>query len=285
MERVLNFYLDDDKRARAEAGIGIFGAVVGVVRAAGWAVRYGGQEDVVAGEGYHLVYNRAVEGAFCFSLRRCYLDKFYRIEATNDRWDWEVAGLPFSPGRGKLWFQRYWREQLFRGLTIASGGYIFMPLQGKLMQRRHFQAASPIEMIHATLAADPARRIVATLHPREVYSEAELDALRGIARFELVKGSLPTLAGCDYVVTQNSSMALTGFFADKPAVLFARIDFHHIAASVERLGVVGAFAAVHRPQPYAPYLHWFFKRQALAASGDGHEMQIADRLRAHGWPL
>ena len=285
MERVLNFYLDDDKRARAEAGIGIFGAVVGTVRAAGWEVRYHGQQDAVAGEGYHLVYNRAVEGAFCFSLRRCYLDKFYRIEATNDRWDWEVAGLPFSPERGKLWFQRYWREQLFRGLTIASGGYIFMPLQGKLMQRRHFQAASPIEMIHATLAADPARRIVATLHPREVYSEAELDALRGIARFELVKGSLPTLAGCDYVVTQNSSMALTGFFADKPAVLFARIDFHHIAASVERLGVVGAFAAVHQPQPYAPYLHWFFKRQALAASGDGHEMQIADRLRAHGWPL
>lgn len=285
MERVLNFYLDGDKRARAEAGIGIFGAVVGVVRAAGWEVRYAGQQAEVAGEGYHLVYNRAVAGAFCFSLRRCYLDKFYRIEATNDRWDWEVAGLPFSPERGKLWFQRYWREQLFRGLTIASGGYIFMPLQGKLMQRRHFQAASPVEMIHATLAADPARRIVATLHPREIYSDAELSALRGIARFELVTGSLPVLAGCDYVVTQNSSMALTGFFADKPAVLFARIDFHHVAASVARLGMRRAFAAVQQPQSYASYLHWFFKQQALAASGDGHQAQIAERLRAHGWPL
>lgn len=285
MERVLNFYLDDDKRGRAEAGIGIFGAVVGVVQAAGWAVRYAGQDDAVAGEGYHLVYNRAVEGAFCFSLRRCYLDKFYRIEATNDRWDWQVAGLPFTPEPGKLWFQRYWRAQVFRGHSITRGGYIFMPLQGKLLQRRHFQAASPLEMIHATRAEDPMRRIVATLHPREVYSEAELSALRGIDRFELATGSLPLLAGCDYVVTQNSSMALTGFFADKPAVLFARIDFHHIAASVGRLGVAAAFAAVDRPQPYAAYLHWFFKRQALAASGDGHQAQIADRLRAHGWPL
>ncbi len=285
MQRVLNFYLDDDKRARAEAGLGIFGAVVGVMRAAGWAVRYCGQQDMVAGEGYHLVYNRAVDGRFCFSLRRCYLDKFFRIEATNDRWDWEVAGLPFFAAPGQAWFQRYWRERLFGGLAIAQGGYIFMPLQGKLLQQRHFQTASPIEMIHATLAADPARRIVATLHPREIYSDAELEALRGIERFELVKGSLPVLAGCDYVVTQNSSMALTGFFADKPAVLFARIDFHHIAASVGQLGVAEAFEAVHRPQPYASYLHWFFKRQALASSGDGHQAQIADRLRTHGWPL
>ncbi len=285
MERILNFYLDGDKRARAEAGIGIFGAVVGVVRAAGWQVRYAGHAAEVAGEGYHLVYNRAVAGSFCFSLRRCYLEKFYRIEATNDRWDWAVAGLPFQGGERQAWFQRYWRARLFGGLTAARGGYIFMPLQGKLLQRRHFQTASPVEMIQATLAADPERRIVATLHPREVYSEAELDALRGIERFELVQGSLPVLAGCDYVVTENSSMALTGFFADKPAVLFARIDFHHIAASVGRLGVAGAFEAVHRPQPYASYLHWFFKRQALASSGDGHEAQIADRLRAHGWPL
>jgi hypothetical protein len=285
MERMLSFYLDGDKRARAEAGDGIFGAVVGVVRSAGWKVRYLGQDAEIAGDGYHLVYNRAVEGPFCFSLRRCYLEKFYRIEATNDRWDWQVAGLPFFATPGQAWFQRYWRERLFGGLTFARGGYIFMPLQGKLLQRRHFQAASPIEMIRATLAADPERRIVATLHPREVYSEAELDALRGIERFELSQGSLTVLAGCDYVVTQNSSMALTGFFADKPAVLFARIDFHHIAAAVARLGVAGAFAAVHRPQPYASYLHWFFKRQALAASGDGREMQIAARLRAHGWPL
>lgn len=285
MERVLNFYLDVGRRAKAEAGTGIFGAVVDVVMAAGWEVRYAAQEAEIAGEGYHLVYNRPTEGPFCFSLRRCYLQKYYRIEATNDRWDWDVAGRVFPGKSGQAWFQSYWAERLFRGLTIAQGGYIFMPLQGKLLQRRHFQTASPLEMIHATLEADPMRRIVATLHPREVYSEAELEALRGIERFELVEGSLPWLAGCDYVVTENSSLALTGFFAGKPAVLFARIDFHHIAASVNRLGVAGAFEVVQRPQPYADYLHWFFKKQALCEAGDDSAAQIADRLRAHGWPL
>lgn len=285
MERVLNFYLDDSRRSKAEAGIGIFGAVAAVVKAAGWSVRYPAQDAEIAGEGYHLVYNRATEGPFCFSLRRCYLEKFYRIEASNDRWNWEVADLPFPGGASHGWFQRHWRERLFRGLEISQGDYIFMPLQGKLLQRRHFQSAAPIEMIRATLAADPQRRIVASLHPRETYSAAELTALRGIARFELVTDSLPWLAGCDYVVTENSAMALTGFFADKPAVLFARTDFHHVAASVPHLGVARAFAARETPRPYAGYLHWFFKQQALAAFGDGHEALIAERLRAHGWPL
>lgn len=285
MERVLNFYLDDNRRAKAEAGEGIFGAVVGVVRAAGWEVRYAGPEAGIAGKGYHLVYNRAVEGPFCFSLRRCYLDKYYRIEATNDRWDWDVAGRAFPGKPGQAWFQRYWSERLFRGLKMERGGYIFMPLQGKLLQRRHFQAASPVAMIRATLAADPKRRIAATLHPGEVYSDAEIEALRGIERFELVADSLPFLAGCDYVVTENSSLALTGFFAGKPAVLFARIDFHHIAAPVHRLGVAGAFEAVQQPQPYADYLHWFFKKQALCEVGDDRDAQLATRLRAHGWPV
>ncbi len=285
MERVLSIYLDGSRRANAEAGTGIFGAVADVVKAAGWEVRYAGQAAEIAGEGYHLVYNRPTEGPFCFSLRRCYLEKYYRIEATNDRWNWDVTGLAFPGKPGQAWFQNYWAERLFHGLKVYRGGYIFMPLQGKLLQRRHFQAASPVEMIRATLAADPERRIVAGLHPREVYSEAELDALRGIERFELVTGSMPWLAGCDYVVTENSSLALTGFFASKPAVLFARIDFHHIAASVHRLGVAGAFEAVQHPQPYADYLHWFFKKQALCEVGDDRDAQIAARLRAHGWPL
>ena len=288
MERVLSLYLDERRRANAEAGIGIFGAVVGVVKAAGWALHYAGKEAEIVGKGYHLVYNRATEGPFCFSLRRCYLDKYFRIEATNDRWDWDVAGLAFpgKPGKpGQAWFHRYWAERLLRGLTVSQGGYIFMPLQGKLLQRRHFQSASPVEMIQETLAADPTRRIVATLHPREVYTAAEMEALRGIERFDLVTGSLPWLAGCDYVVTQNSSLALTGFFAGKPAVLFARIDFHHIAASVPRLGVAGAFDAVREPKPYADYLHWFFKKQALCEVGEDRDARILARLRAHGWPL
>ena len=57
-------------------------------------------------------------------------------------------------------------------------------------------------------------------------------------------GAAEALAACDLVVTQNSAVAFNGYFFHKPAVLFAEIDFHHIAASVPRLGVAAAFRAV-----------------------------------------
>ena len=283
---VLNFYLDSQKRSRAEAGDGIFGLVTAVVKAAGWQVCYRNDADPVTGDGYHLVYNREVLEPNCLSLRRCYLDHYFRIEASNDRWEWEVARKPYTPQLGTEWFMQHWRERLFKGQPIADGGYIFMPLQGKLLLRRHFQALSPIEMIHATLAADASRRILATLHPRESYTPDELAALHGIDRFQLVTtGSLPLLTACDYVVTQNSAVALTGFFAQKPAVLFAKIDFHHIAASVPHIGMHRAFAEVFTPRPYGRYLHWFFKQNALCDVGDDRAANLQARLRAHGWPI
>lgn len=284
--KLLNFYLDATKRRLAETGEGIFGGIVAAVRAAGWQTTYRGQTEEVSGPGYHLLYNRPVDDPFCLSLRRCYLENYYRIEATNDRWDWDVADLRFPAQKGPGWFQTYWRDRLFMGETMGQGGYIFMPLQGKLLQRRHFQAQSPVDMIHATLMADPGRQIIATLHPREVYSDAERAALQGIDRFTLASSkSMPLLAGCDYVVTENSALALTGYFAAKPAVLFARIDFHHIAGLVPKQGVAAAFAKARQPQPFADYLWWFFKKNAICAVGDGSAAQIEKRLRDHGWPL
>ena len=97
---VLNFYLDSQKRSRAEAGDGIFGLVTAVVKAAGWQVCYRNDADPVTGDGYHLVYNREVLEPNCLSLRRCYLDHYFRIEASNDRWEWEVARKPYTPQLG-----------------------------------------------------------------------------------------------------------------------------------------------------------------------------------------
>ncbi len=45
-------------------------------------------------------------------------------------------------------------------------------------------------------------------------------------------------------MTQNSAVAMTGYFFHKPSVLFGRIDFHHIAANVHELGVDEAFRQV-----------------------------------------
>ena len=291
-DRVLHFYLDDGKRAQIAAGAGgIHRRIINAVTVAGWRVELHPPDTPPPSDGYHLVYNRAVERPFCLALRRCHIDPFFRIETTNDRWDWQIASLKFdakpAPDRAAGFQQRH-RQRLFRGLDITREGFIFMPLQGKLDTRRHFQSMSPFEMIDATLLAQPGRKIRATLHPRESYSDSEIAKLRRFGPgFELWPGpSLALLAGCDLVVTQNSGMALTGFFADKPAVLFARIDFHHIAASVPDLGAEAAFSAVNAVSPpFAGYLEWFFRRHAINATAAEAEDQIRARFQQHGWPM
>ena len=286
-DRTLNFYLSPHKQEMAAAGKGIHGIIAQVVQEAGWALHLRDHLDTVIGPGYHLVENLAVLAPNCLTLRRCHMDPFYRIESTNDRWQWDVALKTFEPFSGAEWFRKYWQERIFKGLPITSGGYIFMPLQGKLLGRFHFQALNPVEMIEATLRADPKRRILATLHPKETYSPEELAALKTFGkRFEvLAQPSLPLLAGCDYVVTENSAMAFSGFFARKPAVLFAEIDFHHIAGSVPRQGVSEAFQVVDRPRDFASYLHWFLRDNAISAWSDDCAEKVVARLRSHGWPI
>ncbi|MEO6301214.1 MAG: hypothetical protein ABIV25_05755 [Paracoccaceae bacterium] len=284
---LLNLYVPYQKRQNLAAAQGIFGRIATAVQSAGWRIVLRNEYAPVEGEGYHLVHNRAVTVPHTLCLRRSYIDPFYSIEDSNDRWNWDVATKPFTPTDGAEWFLKHWRDIVFAGHEIREGGYVFMPLQGKLDERRHFQAMSPLDMIAATLLAEPARRILATLHPSENYTVEDLDALKQFdGRFEVsTQPSLDLLAGCDYVVTQNSSLAFKGFFAKKPAVLFAQIDFHHIAGSVPKVGINGAFAQLSVPPTFASYLHWFLRVQAISAWSDDAPARILQRMRDHGWPI
>lgn len=286
-ERILNFYLGQQKRGFAASGKEIYGLIAQAVQEAGWELRLREKMELPSGPGYHLVENLAVTAPNCLTLRKCHIEPFYRIENTNDRWDWEVVEKSFSSIPGAEWFLKYWQKRLFKDLAITQEGHIFMPLQGKLLERRHFQAKSPVDMIAETLKADPVRPILATLHPKETYSADELAALRAFGpRFQLrAAPSLPLLASCDYVVTENSAMAFVGFFARKPAVLFAEIDFHHIAGSVPHVGLKKAFARVQAQQPFASYLHWFLRENAISAWSEDAKPRILARLAQHGWPM
>ena len=92
------------------------------------------------------------------------------------------------------------------------------------------------------------------------------------------------MPACDLVVTQNSTVALKGYLVDKPAMLWARIDWHHVAASVPRDGRDRAFAEAGRPRDHARYLFWYLRRQSLFAWED-NSRAIRWRLRALGWPV
>ncbi|MFN6980278.1 MAG: hypothetical protein ACK4OP_19255, partial [Gemmobacter sp.] len=140
--------------------------------------------------------------------------------------------------------------------------------------------------------ADP-RPLRVTLHPhpKEPYTDAERRAVERLAarHARVTVETVPSeslLMACDVVVTQNSSTALTGFFAGKPAVLFAGADFHHIAGSVPRDGLDAAFERARGPMPDpALYLYWFLQMRAINAGLPDAEARLRARLAEFGWPV
>lgn len=291
----LYLHLPSPMREDAARGdVNIVNRIAKAVAPSGYDLVFCGEEEALGADGLHLLHMREPEAPNTLTLRRAYTYPFWQIEATNQRWNFDVAKAVFDPSKieadqARPFFRR-WREKFLGAGPTRREGFIFMPLQGRLGLHRSFQAMSPLAMIEATLAADPKREVRATLHPREVYEPADLAKLDALAarfpRFRCIKSEARDLIlSCDYVVTQNSSVALHGFFAKKPAVLFAGIDFHHIAGSVLRDGVATAFETLEEPRDYAAYLFWFFKLNCVNGGAPEAEAQILARFRRHGWPV
>ncbi|MDM7931686.1 hypothetical protein [Tabrizicola sp.] len=298
-KRVLHIYLHSPWRQAAEAGeVNLFRRMQAALP--DWRLKF--HPDTPAERlkapgrgGYGLFHMQAPNGPRILCLRRAYILPFWRIEAVSERWLFDVAQERFDadtiPKDEADGFVRRWRPKLLGDGASRQDGYVLVPLQGRISEHRSFQEASPLAMLETVLERIATRRVVATLHPKEVYTPAELAALedleRRFPRFTLVGAQTPALLlGCDAVVTQNSSVALHGFFADKPAVLFAQSDFHHIAGSVPKGGLDAAFAALDAPPPdFARYLCWFFRRQAINGGAPDCEAQIVARFRRHGWQV
>ena len=291
MARKVSIHVTADKRAAIHAGKApVFVALARALRRSGWTVEWRLPGDPP--EARHVFYNQQPAGPRGLVLRRAYVEPFYRLERTNDRWSWDVAGKTFDPaeipkGRGDIFRARICRR-LFGSTEPHSGDFVLVPLQGHLTRTRNFQSMSPVAMIESLLARDP-RPVVATLHPRETYTPEDRAALAVLterhARLTLREGgTMDLLRDCALVVTQNSGVALQGFFAAKPALLFAEIDFHHIAGSVPRDGLDRAFARLDDPPPpFTAYLYWYFKMNAINAEVPEMQEQIERRLFDHGW--
>lgn len=301
-DRTITLYLAPPMAEDAAAGrVNIVNRIAAAVAPAGFTLTIApdtaaDRARAATAPGFHLFHMQEPLGPRCLCLRRVYFYPFWAIEATNERWNWTVAEAPFhaadQPRRAADGFLRRWRAKLLGDGPVTRDGFVFLPLQGRLLDHRSFQTTSPLGMVEATLAAEPRRPLVATLHPKETYGANEIAALddlvRRFPRLRVVQADArDLLRGCDYVVTQNSAVGLTGFFAEKPCVQFARIDFHHIAGSVPRQGVGAAFAQVaDAPAPdFAAYLWWFFRDHAINGGAPEAEDQIRLRLCRGGWPV
>lgn len=297
---ILRIYLDAPTLARARAGEhNFFHRLIGAVRSRGWRVEL--RESTLAERlaapargGYALFHMEQPTHARALTCRRTYVGAFWHIEAQAERWEWPVAKATFDPDQidpvASAAFGGLWRKRLYSGGNdVSDGGFVFLPLQGRLTSHRSFQAMSPLDMLHQVLARTdlPVR---AFLHPRETYGAAELAALAALTarhpRLTVETGNPRyALQHCRFVVSQNSGLVLEGFVLHKPAVLFGRIDFHHIAGCVPRDGLDPAFAALDRLPEFDKYLYWFLHQQAINAGRPECEDQILTVLRGHGWPI
>lgn len=302
-EQVLWLYLDPGTLADVAGGRhNFFGRVIAAVKARGWRVEL--RESTLAERvqaplrtGYALFHMEEPTHAGALTCRRTYTGAFWHIEAVAARWDWPVARAVFRPNPAKRAQATEFADRLRRRLEaeggggdVQPGGFILVPLQGRLLAQRSFQAASPIDMLREVLARTD-RPILATLHPNETYSDDERRALHDLAAASprltvQADGSAAALRACDMVVTQNSGLAFHGYVFHKPAMLFARADFHHIAGSVPEMGVEAAFDRLAGPAPdFDGYLYWFLQEQAINAGRDDCGDRIIDALRGHGWKI
>jgi hypothetical protein len=295
----VRFYLPEGLRQSAEAGEHNFlTKVADVLRAADLEVYYEAPHFADARRsGYSLFHMERPFTRNSVTVRRAYFYPFWQIEHSHERWRWDVAKARFDPDgidvNEAVRFYRFWQKRLYEAplKNLGHDGFVYVPLQGKLLEKRSFQHCSPVEMIGHTLAQEPNRKVIAALHPKESYSEEEFAVLERLeaeySQLELRMGDMDDLlARCDYIVTQNSSVAFSGFFFGKPCVLFGQIDFHHIAANVALLGVAGAFDAVRSSAPdYALYVWWFLQKMSINAGRPETEDRIRARLLALGWPV
>lgn len=229
-------------------------------------------------------------------FRRAYYYPFWQIDAVAQRWHWDVARANFDPSdapRDAARFYQFWQKRLFGDAPgrASREGFVYVPLQGKLNEQRLFQSCTPLEMIAHCLEHEPNRQVIAALHPKERYSRSELAKLRALetkqTRLVVDTGNMERyLLGCDYVVTQNSGVAFSGFFFGKPALLFGEIDFHHITVRADMADLVNSFARVAALKPaYDKFIWWFWQKQSINAGRADAASKITQRLRRFGWPV
>ena len=189
----VTFYLDPGLLKSARAGEHNFiGLIAKTLTDAGMRVFYQPNSDAARRAskdlpGYALFHMDDPTHPRALTLRRSYFYPFWQIESSARRWEWNVALTPFKPqdidiAEAKRFFE-FWRKRLYPLANAApvTDGPVYVPLQGMIRQHRTFQSCSPLTMIANTADRFANNDIVVTLHPNEVYSDADHGALQDLA--------------------------------------------------------------------------------------------------------
>ncbi len=295
---LLTVYLHPPVLQTAQAGkLGILNRIRAVLEPRGWDIRVersGPDARAQAPDrpGHALFNMEPPTHDRALTFRLAYHYPYWRLERVAERWRWPIAQTPFDPARiedeAARSFARRLRARVLPGPDPVRGDPILIPLQGHIRRQRSFQSASPVQMIRA--AARTGRPCIATLHPKEVYDDADRAALDRLARdhpnLTIGGDTAAALRDCAFVVTQNSGVGFDGLILGKPVVLFGQSDYHHVTLDAGRLGADRALALApdHHP-PTAKFLDWFLRRTSLDMMAPDADARLLTAMKKGGWPV
>ncbi len=245
----------------------------------------------------HIHHIDGAIGPRALNVRRAHFYPFWSLENAGTRHEPRIAGKLFDPASiNALEAQGFFNKICVRNIPdtpppMAKDDFVLVPLQGRLLSRRSWQYADCKQMIDTILEQDPTRKILIKPHPREVYSAKEQAFINGLAqsrRISITKaGTHSLLNHCAYVVTQNSGLAFQGFLFQKPAILFAKSDYHHICQTIKTPDqAADAFAKTLGERPaFEKYIYWYLQLNCINAGRDDAEAQILDMLGECGWDM
>lgn len=138
---------------------------------------------------------------------------------------------------------------------------------------------------------DPPRKIVLKPHPKEAYGpedQAAITQLLLLPNVQLLELPIEALiAQCAYIVTQNSTAVFEGVLHRKPAISFAKFDFHHIFPTVKPAqDEPKAFARVEaKGMLFMKYLYWYLRMNFIDIRHENAPAKIREMLAEAGWNI
>ncbi|MBL4807263.1 MAG: hypothetical protein JKY31_08235 [Rhodobacteraceae bacterium] len=245
---------------------------------------------------YHIFNIDGAVGKRALNVRRAHFYPFWSLENAGTRRTPRISGKTFDPDQvNGIAAQDFFNKLCVRNLTtpketLPQSDYVFVPLQGRILKQRSWQYASTEQMINTILEQDT-RQIIVKPHPKEAYSEAELNYIKCLnlnPRITVSNADTDALLSqCAYVVTHNSSVAFHGFLYQKPAILFAQADYLHICQTVANpTQAASAFAKSQSLRPaFEKYLYWYLQMNCINAGRNEAPAKILEMLTECGWDV
>jgi len=273
--------------------------------ARGWNVAIRQRYSIHAGPEYdapgvHFVHQGLVRQPRVFNTAIAYIAPFWYVDPRGVFGESSIGDMVFDAAAedtadARAFFERLARRNIGRRLTKypqpgvspdIPQGCIAVFLQGPSQPVERAQHCSEALMVERIAAASNGVPVIIKQHPRN-HDPATLNAVARIKdrhpNVTLIDAHVhDMLAACRVTCSISSAVSLEGMMHGKPAILFGKTDFHHIAQTVKAAGDVRAAldSATRSAPPFAAYLHWFLQKQCINMGREGWFDRILARVGA-----